>query len=366
MKRFFYNYLCLIVALAMTGWFWAVVYAFAVPKYMNDELWAIIIGVLALLIVILLIDAPLRDIYGMKNKVLMIILSLIITPIRFFCQLVTVILLHIAHARGDRNFAKRKDYSYNSFGSCFMYLLFNTTSLSVKSGVGYSYTPKKKIKKEKKVRISKKEKQRQAWDEIQSANKKRIEEVALLRGNVSMPTVYILPMVSNGKDCGVFGMYEGRWNSAFSTEEKARITRLYVNGVDYTYYDGVYRNYCSCLGLYLKSGTYDFKVEFELKIVPPIDSKNQEMYKVKKNLELNGIKVNSNGEVYLGLVCGLNYYYNEVKNTATGEKHNEHLRWGANSKFLQLSAEEINGLDPDWRKGCVKLDGSIPKNCLVV
>lgn len=363
MKRFIYHYLCLLVALAMTGWFWLFAFAFAVPKYMNDELFALIFVVLGLLILILLIDAPLRGLYEIDNKILMIILSLITAPIRFFCQLVTVIFLHISYARGNRNYAIRKEYSSIHFSSWFKYLLFNTNSLSLVKKTEHAYTPKRI---EKKVRMSKNEKQRQYWNEIQNANKKRIEEVAWLRGNVSKPTVYILPVLSNGIDCGLFSMFDGRWNSILSTEEKARITRLYVNGIDYTYYDGTYRNYISCTGLYLKSGTYDFIIEYELNILPPINSNNYKIYKANNKYELKGVKVNENGEVYLGLIIGLNYFYNEVNNSLTGEKYNEHSHWRTNRKFTQLSVDEMNGLVPQWRDCVTKLDGSIPRNCLVI
>lgn len=364
MKRFFYHYLSLIVAFAMTGWFWLFAIAFAVPKYMNDEVFAIIFLILGLLILVLVIDAPLRGLYDIDNKFLMIILSLITTPIRFFCQLATVILLHISYARGNRDFAVRKEFSGMHFGSWFKYLLFNTNSFSLGKASEYSHTPKKK---EKKPRMSKKEKGRQAWNEIQEANAKRIEEVAGLRGNVSKPTVYILPVLSNGKEHGLFGKFDGRRNSILETEEKARITRLYVNGVDYTYYDGTYRNYISCTGLYLKSGTYDFKIEYELEILPPVDSKSYKSYKSTNKFELKGVKVDENGEVYLGLVIGLTYYYDEVTDGYTGEKYNEHSHWRTDTKlFTQLSADQMNELLPDWRQAVTGLDGSIPRNCLVI
>lgn len=132
MKKILYHYMCLLLSFVMTFFFWLGVFY---SSSNTSDVTAIIVFSILSIIICAAVEAPIKGVYGLYRWWFYLIVDILVIPVKFFLQLTTVILMHVASAHDNPYFALRKNYD-KSFLSRLLYILFNTGSLSIYSENG--------------------------------------------------------------------------------------------------------------------------------------------------------------------------------------------------------------------------------------
>lgn len=132
MKKILYHYLCLLLSFVMTFFFWLGVFYYSSN---TSDITAVIVFSILSIIICAAIEAPIKGLYGLYRWWFYLIVDILVIPVKFFLQLTTVILMHVASAHDNSYFALRKNYD-KSILSRLLYTLFNTGSLSIYSDNG--------------------------------------------------------------------------------------------------------------------------------------------------------------------------------------------------------------------------------------
>lgn len=356
MKKFLYHYLVLIIAalecILSIGIIVAIYDFIILEKYDQILFFSIIMSIPLLLLNG--IDFWIRKI----DYFWMFLGCFLLSPIRVFGQLYTVVKLHMLVSQGETDFGVRGDYYYN-FSDAFCYILFSDCHPFAKFENG-----QRTIKLSKRQK-AKQEKRQQVWNEIQQNMQNRIYAIKNNKGNLTRPNVVLIPLLYFDNKISYFGKYDGERSSYYynngpkQIEQVAHITKLEINGVEYLRYPNT--KLFSPTGLYLKPGTYTIKIAYQLKIAPPIFGDNFSHCTYNKSTSKT-IRVNSYDEnIYLGLICDLRFSWTEVRNSYSGQKvEDRDSSWYMEWAFKQYSFGEMNSMvgriDKEWYKKFFSID----------
>ena len=355
MKKFLYHYLNLLIAAIQLFLAICMVLVFFEFEFIFSDIIVPLLIFAIPNIVISLLDGKIRDFHYPG----MIIFSFLFSPLRLFTQLFTTIRLHILTSKGIRDYAERNDYAYNFF-SALTYVLFSTDHPFVEYNNG-----KKNIKLSKKAQAEK-DRRDQVMREIEENRQGRINAIKRNRGSLTQPNVLLVPIILFDNKVKYFGAYDGVMSSYYinrdgstKTEQIAHISRLEIDGVNYLRYP--INTLASPTGLFLKPGTYKIKIDFHIKIAPPIFGKNFSPKIIKTSTSINNFIVNNyNEDLYIGLVVKMGFGWIDVTNKYGQRIEDRDSSWDCTYSFRKYSFSELNSLlyntDKNWFSKSFKIE----------
>ena len=346
-KRYIYQYTCLAYSLIQFIVFLASVFA-VIEEFQcgnNGSAIIVIIIMFVILYISAIIDKLLR---GLKNEgfwVDCILLTLII-PIKFVCQIITIVKLHIAMSYGNENFGARGNDNC-CLSNYIFYYIFNSENVDPKNG--------RERRIETKRGREKREQRQAVYNEIIERMDREYKEadnfLRTYRRSDGRYNVHIVPLCSvDSKDLSTFSVQ----NNGYCGQRY--ITELYVDGKKIIH-DVQHQN---AIALSLKPGSYDFKVVVKGNVKSTTltkDSKQGES-SVNKTFELKNVYVGEQ-DVYLAVVLLFGTVYTEYTrfSTSTGKyTYDEFDSFNKRFKFLQVSLSSLNSVCNYWMAYEAKMD----------
>lgn len=319
MKKYLYHYSSLVLALAQLVIIIATVVECAdsintYGKLDGSDIAGIVI-IFILLYFTAMIDRLLRKVDDHNFFVDCLLLTLV-SPIRFICQIITIVRLHIAMKNGDLEFGKR-----GSDGTLY-YLIFSTYSSAS---------------------IKRKKERDQLYNDIINRMDKELDDaqhfLRVNRRSDGYYNVYIVPLCCVDSDkITPFSVQ----NNSYTGERY--INELYVNGKKIIYDV----NFSNTIVLSLRPGKYDFKVVVKGNVTPVMVTKKVE--KVNKTFELKNVYVGDEDvHLLLGLLFGsvITQYIQKYRYTKKIVRE-EFEYFKRQTFFNQVSVETLTELCDYW------------------
>ncbi len=280
MKRFFYQYTCLVYSLIQfflsIAWINAIIEEVQYAKVDNDYGDVILVSVMAFIFMFLsaILDKFIR---GIKNEGFWsdCILLTLVSPFRFLFQIITIIRVHIAYNHGNDDFGRRGTDTCR-LSSYLYYYLFNAQHEDPRNGDSRVYESKRaRQKREERTKV---------YNEIVEKMERELQEaehfLEVNRRSDGRYNVYIVPLCSvDGESLYTFSVQ----NNSYTGERY--IDQLYVDG-NKIIYDVKFAN---TISLSLRPGYYSFKIHVtgNVKVIGHTNSEQ----KVDKTFELKNVYV---------------------------------------------------------------------------
>ncbi len=342
MKKYTYHYSCLLISLVQfLLWLIGIINLVGINNSYNPQ-GESQVGTIVVIIVVLVLaqfglaflDKKVRKISD--NGILDVLLLMLLSPIRFIFQIITIVKLHIAIANGNSKFGERGDYFGSSFTKFLYYYLFNSKNESVKTGHTRRFETKrshnKRVKKEK-----------QASEVIESFNKRqkdREDFIKKYRRSDSRYNVMFTPLI-----CMDDHEYITFMILPTDPYRYADIKSLWINGVKVNT-----SNIRCTTKISLKPGKYNFKIEVEVEGysgVKVYDGKSTK-FSIHKYFELNDVVVGED-DVYLCFAAVFSAIWTEYRESDTGRKvKKEFTEWKKEYNFKQVSKSALERLYSKW------------------
>lgn len=322
MKRFFYQYFCLLYS-AFTA-FISVAFIFAIVEQILIDMEAKVYGQTIIIVIIAflslyVLSIPEKIIRGVKfgNFFIDCLNVTLVSPFRVIFQIITIIRLHILANKGDTNFGHR--VKLEKYGTVDVYyLLFNSERL------------RKKPKSEKQLYyeylVNKMNKELDDANHFLTVNKR----------SDGMYNVYIVPLCA--VSANQFYTFSVQNNSYTGNRY---ISELYVNG-----HKIIEMNFENTLVLSLRPGTYDFKLKVEgnVKSTQFLEADT----KISKTFTLKNVSV-GNEDVYLCVSMAFAPVYTEYRNVSSGNVVKEEFEYFKQRyQFSRVSLQTLNALCDYW------------------
>lgn len=204
---------------------------------------------------------------------------------------------------------------------------------------------------ETKKQAKKRQENYQKYTEIVNRMKKEEEDrkrtIEINRRNDRLVNVHVVPLAAIDYDKFML------FSSYTSLRSEAKLLGLWVNGVNY-FERKVYAS--SAIGLSLKPGTYNFKIEVELSgysgIEKDVDG-NSTKFHVHKYFELKNIYVDSSHEYHLVFTANLQPQWSQYINSYTGKivKNVMEDGWSKKYSFDLVSKQSLEKVIDYWMAG---------------
>ncbi len=278
------------------------------------------------------------------NPIISTIILFFMSPFRFFFQIATIVLMHIASSNGIKDYAKMLESG--PMDSQFLsYSLFNCLLANPTSGKVF-VSKKQREKKERGDKII-----NDYFDKVEKEYSTASKMLNNYKRSDGKHNVYIIPSASIGKTpLRSFS----RLNN-YSSYKSRYIDRVYING--YKMVDvGLYEN---GLCFSLEPGTYTFKVHVTGEVQPFLDEKNKRV--VDHTFTLKNIYVGDNN-VYLLISMQFDEVYENTINKYTRKVLERRFKkFDSHFSFKQVNENMIRSLDDREDNGLV-LSLCIPIN----
>ena len=329
MKRFFYQYFCLIysaIAAIMTvAAIVAIVEQIPIDK-VNHDFGNTILMFILWFVVLFILAIPEKLIRGVNfgNFFVDCLNIALVSPIRFIFQIITIIRLHISASNGDKEFGKRvKLGKYQTVDT--YYLFFN-------SEVYISERQRKKPVKKSEKQLTYERIVREMNQALDNAN----HFLTVNKRNDGRYNVYIVPLCNvDSKEFSPFSVQNNNYTG------ERHIKELYVNG-----HKIIEMDFDNTLVLSLRPGTYDFKIKVEgnAKTVSYSNSDS----KVSKTFTLNNVYVGDE-DVYLCVSMAFSPVVTQYQNISTGRIVKEEFEYFKKRyQFSRVSLETLNTVCNYW------------------
>lgn len=341
MKRFIYQYTCLVYSLIQ--FIFSIAFIFAIIEQVEfDKEYGnygnTIILIIILFISLFIMAIPEKFLRGVKNEGFWsdcLILTLI-SPIRFIFQVITIINVHIADNYGNDSFGTRGNDSC-LLSNYIYYYLFNAEHEDPRNGEERRFETKRG--KEKRV---KKAAERQAvYNEIMERMDRELNEAEyFLSSNKRYDgryNVHIVPLCCvDGNELATFSVQNNSYNGY------RHINELYVNGKKIIYD----MNFENTISLSLRPGYYDFKVVVKgnVKVVGHSSSDT----KINRSFTLSNVYVGDD-DTYLCLAMVYGSVVTRYTEKYTGKfVRDEFNHFEKKHQFVQVSLSTLQNACDYW------------------
>ncbi len=343
MKRFFYQYLCLLYSLVQAFMSLAMIVAIVKEAKFASEgdgasnLITIAIICLVVWFVMAMLDKALRKLDNF-NFFTDCLLLLLISPIRFIFQIITIVRVHIAHYCGNDQYGKRGNDHYY-FSGYIHYYLFNADHTDFRS-------PQNKVIESDRSRKKREDKQR-VYNEIVGKHKSEAEATKTFFHNSKRSdgkyNVYIVPLCAIDENkFSTFAIKNANTRTGqLQIDELSIDEHKIINNVGI---DGPF-------ALSLRPGTYNFRVRVTGYVTSfPHNHREQ----IKETFTLKVYVGDSNVYLCLSMIFGtVTMQYTQKYTGKVVKEEFHHLE--QKRRFGTVSRDTLNAVCSYWSNGVTNI-----------
>lgn len=335
MKKYFYQYFCLIYSIAQSVFFFIFLFDGCIEEWDLDTLQASIAAIVISFLCMYasaMIERLIRKV-NFSNFWLDSLLLFLLTPFRFIFQIITIVRLHLnAKNDGDEKFGQRGVLT-RSYENGY-YLVFNSGHYISKNSTG---RPIKKTKKQLQREQAEREVFGKRDDELRAGIEFLYQHVRSdNRFNVNIvPLSAVNDPISDYNDLGTFS----HTNAVKGSD--LYVTEIRVNGV--LLLDLMTSN---AVSLSLRPGRYDFTVKVEGGVRSKSAMVTNSEHKISKTFELRNVEVGNN-DVFLCVAMQFTMCYDEYyRGSSVVEQRC--TSWKKDYQFVNVSKYELEQTCNFW------------------
>ena len=335
MKKFFYQYFCLLYSIAQSFFFFTFLIQGCIERFDPEISYVPVAEIIISFLCMYgsaMIECLIRKV-KLTNFWLDSLLLFFLTPIRFIFQIITIVRLHLNYKNGgDEKFGQR-----GVLTRCYengYYLVFNSGHYLSKTSAG---KPVKKTKKQLQREQAEREVFGKRDDELQNGINFLYQ---YFRGDGRF-NVNIVPLsavndpISDYNDLGTFS----HTNAVKGSD--LYITEIRVNGI--LLLDIMTSN---AVSLSLRPGHYDFMVKVEGGIRSKSAMVTNSEQKISKTFELRNVEVGNN-DVFLCVAMQFTMCYDEYYRGSTVVEQ-RCTSWKKNYQFVNVSRYDLESTCNFW------------------